>query len=87
MIGYGTAEVHNADDADRALEKEMPRHYLGFIGAMGYQQTARDAVEAAGGDVVLVVKPERYASFDFAAETPWYGQAWLMLKRVLPAWL
>jgi PPOX class probable F420-dependent enzyme len=84
VIVHGKAELREGDDA---LAAELPRHYLGLIGAMGYQQTARTAVEAAGGEIVLVVRPERYASFDFAAETPWYGKLWLVVKRVLPPFI
>ena len=83
LIVHGRAELR--DDQDW-LAKEVPRHYLGLIGAMGYQQTARTAVEA-GPEVALVVRPERYASFDFSPDTPWYGRLWLRAKRVLPPWL
>jgi PPOX class probable F420-dependent enzyme len=84
VIVYGTAEVRSAEDW---LANELPRHYLGFLGAIGYKQTARTAIEAAGGEVDLVVRPERYASFDFGEETPWYGKLWLVMKRMLPPWL
>ena len=83
VIVHGKAELRTDEPW---LATEVPRHYLGFVGAMGYQQTARTAVEA-GPEVALVVRPERYVSFDFAAETPWYGRLWLVAKRVLPPWL
>ncbi|MEX2159374.1 MAG: TIGR03618 family F420-dependent PPOX class oxidoreductase [Dehalococcoidia bacterium] len=84
VIVYGKAELREGDER---LAAEIPRHYLGFFGAIGYQQTARTAIEAGAGEIVLVVTPERYASFDFGPETPWYGKLWLMMRRVLPPWL
>ena len=84
LIVHGTAELR---DGEPGLEAEIPRHYLGFVGAIGYQQTARSAIEATGEEIVIVVRPERFASFDFAPETPWYGRLWLVAKRVLPPWL
>jgi PPOX class probable F420-dependent enzyme len=83
VIAYGKAELGAQADW---LEKEMPRHYLGFVGGMGYQQTARTAVEQ-GPEVTLVVRPERFVTTDFTAETPVYGRAWLLLRRLLPPWL
>ena len=84
VIVYGKAELREGDDR---LGTEISRHYLGFFGAIGYQQAARATIEAGAGEIVLVVRPERYASFDFGAETPWYGKMWLTMKRVLPPWL
>ena len=83
VIVYGTAEITAADDN---LGEEMPRHYLGAIGAMGYRAAARSQIEA-GPEVTLRVRPERYTTFDFTPDTPWYGRIWLALKRVLPPWL
>jgi PPOX class probable F420-dependent enzyme len=84
VIAHGTAELRSGE---AWLESAVPRHYLGFIGAIGYRQTARAAIEAGAGEVALVVRPERWASFDFSPETPWYGKLWLLAKRVLPPWV
>jgi PPOX class probable F420-dependent enzyme len=83
VTAYGTAEIA---PADKELAQAMPRHYLGFVGGMAYQSTARGAIEA-GEEITLIVRPDRYTSFDFGAETPWYGKLWLTMKRVLPPWL
>ena len=82
-IAYGTAEVRPAEPW---LGREIPRHYLGFIGALGYERAAREEIER-GPEVALVVRPERFVTFDFAAETPWFGNLWLFVRRVLPPWL
>ena len=82
VIAYGTAEVRNQIDWLNA----MPRHYLGFVGGMGYEQTAREAIQQ-GPEVALVMRVERYTSFDFTPDTPIYGRLWLLAKRVLPPWL
>ncbi len=83
LVAYGVASI---EDADPRLEREIPRHYLGAIGAMGYHASAREAIEQ-GPEITLVVRPQRITTTDFAAETPLYGRAWLLLKRVLPPWL
>ncbi len=83
VIAYGTGEITEPADW---LAKEMPKRYLGMIGAMGYESSAREQIESSG-EVTLVVTPKRWASFDFSAETPVYGRWWLVLKRVLPPWL
>jgi len=83
VIAHGTAEVIESLDW---LTREMPRHYLGAVGAMGYRAAARAQVEQ-GSEVTLLVRPERNTTFDFSAETPSVGHIWLLLKRVLPAWL
>ncbi len=83
VVAYGTAEVQEGDEA---LGREISRHYLGFVGAIGYQQAARAQVEQ-GPEVTLVVRPERWSSFDFSADTPWYGRLWLLAKRALPPWI
>ena len=79
----GTAEI--ADSLDW-LGSEIPRHYLGFVGAIGYRSVARAQIEQ-GPEVALVVRPERMTSSDFAAETPIAGRIWLLFKRMLPPWL
>ncbi len=82
VIAYGRARV----EAPSAwLAEEMPKRYLGFVGAMGYR-AAEENIQS-GPEVTLVVTPGRYASFDFSAETPWFGRIWLVAKRVLPPWL
>ena len=78
----GTAEVGDSLDW---LGDEMPRHYLGFVGAIGYRQAAQ-AIEQ-GPEVTLLVRPERVTTSDFSAETPLIGRLWLLLRRVLPPWL
>jgi PPOX class probable F420-dependent enzyme len=83
IIVRGTAEISDSLDW---LGREMPRHYLGLVGAIGYRAAARGQVEQ-GPEVTLVVRPERMTSSDFAAETPTVGRLWLLLKRVLPPWL
>ena len=83
VIAYGSGEI--AEPAEW-LARDLPRRYLGIVGAMGYETGARDQIERSG-EVTLVVTPNRWASFDFSAETPSYGKAWLILKRVLPPWL
>jgi len=83
VIAYGTGEITEATDW---LARALPRRYLGIVGAMGYEAAAREQIERSG-EVTLVVTPTRYASFDFSAETPVYGRAWLILKRILPPWL
>ena len=82
VIAYGTAEVRNAID----WMKEMPRHYLGVIGGIGYQQTAQEAIQQ-GPEVALVMQVERCTSFDFASDVPLFAKAWLLAKRFLPPWL
>jgi hypothetical protein len=84
VIVYGRAEILPPDEG---LAREIPRHYLGAVGAMGYQQAARSRIEDGATEITLRVTPERYATFDFTPETPVYGRAWLQLKRILPPWL
>jgi hypothetical protein len=83
LIAYGRAEVAAAQDW---LGKSIPRHYLGFIGAIGYERTAQRAIER-GPEVALIVRPERFVSFDFGKETPAVGRAWLFARRFLPPWV
>jgi len=82
VIAYGKAEVRPAIDWLAAI----PRHYLGLIGSIGYERTAQHEIEQ-GPEVALVVRPDRYVTFDFGAEMPLVGRLWLQLKRVLPPWL
>lgn len=84
LIVHGTAELRGDEPW---LAAEISRHYLGFIGAIGFERTARAAVEGTSEDVVIVVRPERYFSSDYTPETPWFGRLWLVAKRVLPPWL
>jgi PPOX class probable F420-dependent enzyme len=83
IVVYGRAEI-----SERAawLEREVPRHYLGAIGALGYDAAARAQIEQ-GEEVTLTVRPARWVTSDFGADTPVYGRVWLFLKRVLPPWL
>jgi PPOX class probable F420-dependent enzyme len=82
---YGTAEVR--EEIAEGIQSDIPRHYLGFIGAIGYRATARSQIEAGVTEVTLVVRPERYVTQDFAPDTPAIGRAWLLLRRILPPWL
>ena len=83
VIVQGTAEIREGLDW---LDREIPRHYLGAVGAIGYRRTARQQIEQRP-EVALVVRPERITSFDFSADTPLFGRLWLLLRRVLPAWI
>jgi len=83
VIAHGTATVEQSHEE---LASETPRHYLGAVGAIGYQRTARSAIEA-GPEVTLALTPERWTTFDFTPETPLIGRLWLLAKRVLPPWL
>ena len=79
---YGRAEMA---PSEKWLEEELPRRYLGMVGAMGYRSASAQIEQ--GPEVTLVVRPERATSFDFSSDTPWFGRAWLVVKRVLPSWL
>jgi hypothetical protein len=68
------------------LGREIPRHYLGFVGAIGYERMAREEIER-GPEVSLVVRPERFVTFDFSAGRPLVGKLWLLVRRVLPPWV
>jgi PPOX class probable F420-dependent enzyme len=83
IIAGGTAEVADALDW---LGREIPGHYLGFVGAIGYRAAARAQIEQ-GPEVTLIVRPKHMVSSDFAAETPMAGRIWLFAKRFLPPWL
>ena len=83
VIAHGKAELGGHLEW---LGEAIPRHYLGFVGAIGYRQAAQGQIER-GGEVTLIVQPERYVSFDFTPETPLVGRVWLFAKRVLPPWL
>jgi PPOX class probable F420-dependent enzyme len=84
VIVYGRADILASDET---LARDIPRHYLGAVGAIGYQQSARARIESGETEITLRVTPQRYATFDFTPETPIYGRAWLQLKRILPPWL
>lgn len=83
VIVHGTAVVSHEQTW---LADEMPRHYLGRVGALGYRAAAREHIEG-GPEVTLLVRPSRITSFDFASDTPAVGRLWLLLKRILPAWI
>jgi PPOX class probable F420-dependent enzyme len=78
---YGKGAV---EPAREGLGDAMAKHYLGAVGAAGYRRAAADAIEGGRGEVTLVITPEKVLTQDFSAETPWFGKAWLVLKRVLP---
>src|SRR5437879_6593987 len=77
---HGKAAI---EPAREELGEQMAKHYLGAVGAAGYRRSAREAIEG-GEEITLVITPERVLSQDFSQETPWFGKAWLLLKRVLP---
>lgn len=83
LVATGTAEVVPSPPW---LGQEIPRHYLGMVGAMGYRRAAQSAIEQ-GEDVAIVVRPDRFTTSDFTAETPFVGRIWLLARRVLPPWL
>jgi PPOX class probable F420-dependent enzyme len=83
LVATGRATIAEAQDW---LGRDMPRHYLGFAGAIGYRAAAREAIEQ-GPEIAIVVRPERIVTSDFSAETPFVGRVWLFVKRVLPPWL
>jgi PPOX class probable F420-dependent enzyme len=83
ITARGTAEISESLDW---IGREMPRHYLGIVGAIGYRAATREQIEQ-GPEVTLIVRPEHMTSSDFAAETPIVGRIWLLLKRILPPWL
>ncbi len=84
VVVHGRAEVR---EPPAWLSAEIPRHYLGFVGAIGYRRTAQQAIEEGAREVAVVVQPERFVTFDFTPETPLVGRLWLLAKRVLPPWL
>ncbi len=81
---YGRASV---EPEEPGLGAKMARRYLGGIGGAGYMKVAAERVEQEGGEVTLVITPERAVTQDFSADTPIYGSAWLVLRRILPPWL
>lgn len=83
VVVRGRAEVAGSLDW---LGRDIPRHYLGVVGAIGYRAAAREQIEQ-GPEVTLIVRPEHMTTSDFAAETPLAGRVWLLFKRVLPPWL
>jgi len=78
---YGKAEIRPRLDW---LDAELPRRYLGAIGALGYRQAAKSQIQEGVTPVVIALRPERTVSFDYGAQTPTVGKAWLWLKRFLP---
>ena len=83
VIATGTAEL---SDEIEWLAEELPRRYLGFVGAIGYRATAKDEIQQ-GETVVIKLKPGHVTTSDFGRETPFVGRVWLGLRRVLPKWL
>ena len=83
LVVHGTAEARAPLDW---LARELPRHYLGFVGGIGYQRTAQQQIER-GPEVTLVVRPERFVTLDYTQETPLVGRLWLFARRFLPPWL
>jgi PPOX class probable F420-dependent enzyme len=83
VIVWGRVEITEAEDW---LSREIPRRYLGAIGAIAYRRAARSRIER-GPNIALNVRPESFTTIDFTPETPWFGRVWLLMKRVLPPWL
>jgi PPOX class probable F420-dependent enzyme len=80
---YGRAAV----EPDRpGLIGEIARHYLGGIAGAGYVRGVAESVQQSE-EITIAVTPERVLTQDFSPDTPAYGRAWLLLKRVLPPWL
>jgi hypothetical protein len=52
---YGKAAI---EPAQEELGVQIAKHYLGAVGAAGYQRAAREAIEG-GEEVTLVIAPER----------------------------
>jgi PPOX class probable F420-dependent enzyme len=77
---YGKAAI---EPPHEGLGAALAKHYLGALGAQGYERAAREEIER-GDEITLVITPERALTQDFSPETPWYGKLWLLLKRVLP---
>jgi len=82
IYGHATVEAKQP-----GLGATIARRYLGAVAGAAYMKTAAEVIERDGGEVTLVVTPERVVSQDFSQETPVYGRAWLVAKRVLPPWL
>jgi PPOX class probable F420-dependent enzyme len=81
---YGSARI---EDERPGLATDIARHYLGAVAGRAYLQIAADSVEQPGGEVTIVLTPQRMLTQDFSAETPAYAQLWLKAKRFLPPWL
>jgi PPOX class probable F420-dependent enzyme len=82
---YASVTVYGKGAVEPARERlgaAMAKHYLGAVGAAAYERAASEIER--GEEVTLVITPERVLTQDFSAETPWFGKAWLALKRVLP---
>jgi len=87
---YRSVTIHGSvsvEAAEQGLGAKIARRYLGAIGGAAYMKVAAEAIEQDGGEVTLVVTPERALTQDFSTDTPIYGRAWLVLRRVLPPWL
>ena len=86
---YASITVHGRaviEPEREGLAAEIARRYLGRIAGAAYLRVAAESVQQSE-EVTLAVTPERVLTQDFSAETPAYGRAWLVLKRVLPPWL
>jgi PPOX class probable F420-dependent enzyme len=80
---YGRAAI----EPDReGLIGEIARHYLGGIAGTAYVRGVAEGVQQSA-EITIAVTPERVLTQDFSADTPAFGRAWLLLKRVLPPWL
>jgi hypothetical protein len=77
---YGRATV---EDETPGLDYDIAKRYLGTIAGRAYLQIAAENVQQ-GGEVTLVLTPEKALTQDFSKETPGYAQAWLKMKRFLP---
>jgi len=77
---YGTATIEGEMEG---LAYDIARRYLGVIAGRAYLQIAAENIQQ-GGEVTLVLTPERALTQDFSKETPSYAQLWLKMKRFLP---
>ena len=80
---YGSATV---EGEIAGLAYDIAKRYLGTVAGRAYLQVAAESVQE-GGEVTLVLTPEKALTQDFSRETPVYARLWLTAKRFLPPWL
>lgn len=86
---YASVTIHGRATIEPeipGLDGDIAHRYLGKMAGDAYLRVAAENVQQ-GGEVTLAVTPERVLTQDFSSDTPAYGRAWLILKRVLPPWL
>ena len=77
---YGAATI---EGEMKGLAYDIAKRYLGMVAGRAYMQIAAESIQQ-GGEVTLVLTPERALTQDFSKETPSYAQFWLKMKRFLP---